>query len=236
MCAGRKEPKKANVDVGSAAKGGDTGVEQAGLTAINGKAPTMPSQRDIDSGVAIQVKEYMKALIPYVHAGLTAFLRQKDPDFKGLAEAKPFEIAADAKRASKNFRESWQMGICLVALTTTQIYEAAGNVFWFDVLGNKFGERPLADAEVTWHRMQVAAAIWSEQALVVSCEDPQHRRFIFPGYLPAAIANTSHVEAMVKSRTCRFNRLCCLGGHAIIYAWYVALADALGGRFGRQCR
>ena len=94
--AAKTEPKDANLDAGSAAKGGNTGFQQAGLTANSGerKTPTKPSQRDIDSGVAIQVKEYMKALIAYVHAGLTAFLRQKDPDFKGiLAEVKTFEIS-----------------------------------------------------------------------------------------------------------------------------------------------
>ena len=31
---------------------------------------------------------------------------------------------------------------------------------------------------------------------------------------------------MVKSKACHFKALCVLGGHAIIYAWYVALADA----------
>jgi len=230
------EPKKATLDVGSAAKGGDTGVQRAGLTANNGEAPTMPSQSDIESGMAIQVKEYMKALVPYVHAGLTAFLRLRDPNFKGLAEAKPFEITSDAKVNLKTFRESWQMENCLRALNSTQIYEAAGNVFWLDVLGDKFGEHPLMDAEVTWHRLQNAAAIWSEQAFVASSEDPQHRRFVFPGYLPAAIANTSHIEAAVKAGIYHFNKLCCLGGHAIIYAWYVALADALGGGLDRQGR
>ena len=41
--------------------------------------------------------------------------------------------------------------------------------------------------KVTWHRLQDAAAIWSEEAFVSSCGDPQHRRFIFPGYLPSAV-------------------------------------------------
>ena len=31
---------------------------------------------------------------------------------------------------------------------------------------------------------------------------------------------------MVKSKACHFQNLCVLGGHAIIYAWYMALADA----------
>jgi len=73
------------------------------------RAPTKPSQRDIDSGVAIQVKEYMKALVPYVHAGSTAFLRQNDPDFKGMLAEVKLAISPDAKTASKNFREPWQM-------------------------------------------------------------------------------------------------------------------------------
>jgi len=34
---------------------------------------------------------------------------------------------------------------------------------------------------------------------------------------------------MVKSKACHFNELCCLGGHCMIYSWYVALADALQG-------
>ena len=197
---------------------------QAGLTA---RTPTQPSQSDIDAGIAIPVKEYMKALIPYVQTRLAAFLKQKDSRFGGdLAEAPPFQISQDAKKAFKNFREPWQMSSCLNALTSTQLYEASGNVFWLDVLGSKFGEHDLADAEVTWHRLHDAAAIWSEEAFVSSCEDPHYRRFVFPGYLPAALANTSHIEAMVKSQACHFKALCVLGGHAIIYAWYVALADA----------
>ena len=54
----------------------------------------------------------------------------------------------------------------------------------WNVLGTKFGECDLTDAEVTWHRLRDAAALWSEEAFVSSCEDPQHRRFIFPAYLP----------------------------------------------------
>ena len=51
----------------------------------------------------------MKALVPYVHAGSTAFLRQNDPDFKGMLAEVKLAISPDAKTASKNFREPWQM-------------------------------------------------------------------------------------------------------------------------------
>ena len=120
------------------------------------------------------------------------------------------------------------MDRCLASLTSTQIYEASGNVFWLDVLGDKFGEWSIGDVGVTWHQLQAGASVWSEEAFVSSCEDPEYRRFVFPGYLPAAIANASHIQAMMKSKKCYFHKLCCLGGHSIIYAWYEALADAAG--------
>ena len=96
---------------GLTAKGGgaDAGSGKAGLTAQGGcarQAPTKPSQSDIDAGVAIPVKEYMKALIPYVQTQLTAFLKQKDSRPGGaLAEAPPFQISQGAQKAFKNFRE-----------------------------------------------------------------------------------------------------------------------------------
>lgn len=236
MTPKRKAPEPDELD--SAAKAHKTGdgeaasSNQAGLTATGGgacEAPTKPSQSDIDAGVAIPVRQYMEALIPYVQARLTAFLKQQKAPHCGrsLTEVPPFQISQDAKKSYKNFREPWNMNNCLVALTSTHLYEASGNVFWLDVLGTKFGEYDLTDAEVTWHRLRDAASLWSEEAFVSSCEDPQHRRFIFPGYLPAAIANTSHIEAMVKSKACHFNKLSLLGGHALIDSWYVALADAL---------
>ena len=113
--------------------GAGAGSGQAAMTA---QTPTKPSQSDIDAGIATPVKEYMKALIPYVQTQLTAFLKQKDSRFGGdLAEAPPFQISQDAKQAFKNFREPWQMSSCLNALTSTQLYEASGNVFWLVVLG-----------------------------------------------------------------------------------------------------
>lgn len=103
----------------------------------------------------------MEALIPYVQAQLTAFLKQQkgSPVAGLLTEAPPFQISEDAKKASKNFREPWQMKNCLASLSSTQLYEASGNVFWLDVLGTKFGECDLTDAEVTWHRLRDAAAL-----------------------------------------------------------------------------
>ena len=185
---------------GFTAKGSDdSGLQGAGLTAKMAR-PTKPSQEDIDAGVAMPVKEYMFALIPYVQAKLTTFLFGYHGDRGALNEIPPFQISADATKTLKNFKEHWRMDRCMASLTTTQMYEASGNVFWLDVLGNKFGEWSIGDVEVTWHQLQIGASVWSEEALVSSCEDPQYRRFIFPGYLPSVILDTSHIEAMQKAK------------------------------------
>ena len=166
-----------------------------------------------------------------MQADLTVFLKKKDAGFTGiLADSPPLEISAGAQKSLKNFREPWNMQSCLESLNSTQIYEASGNVFWLDVLGTKFGDLELHDADVTWRRLlDDGAALWSDEAFLSSCDEAQYRRFIFPGYLPAVLANPSHVESTLKSGACHFSRLCVLGGHSIIYSWYQALADALAG-------
>ena len=58
-------------------------------------------------------------------------------------------------------------------------------------------------------------------------EQPQHRRFVFPGYLPTAIANVSHINAMIAANACKFSKLPLIAGHSLIYAWFEALADGL---------
>ena len=207
-----------------APRGDDTGGPSRKTVVVR------PSQADIDAGVATSVREYMEALVPSVQEDLTAFLKQRSGFTGTLADSPPLEISAGAQKSLKNFREPWNMQSCLESLNSTQIYEASGNVFWLDVLGTKFGDLELHDADVTWRRLlEDGAALWSEEALLSSCDEAQYRRFIFPGYLPAVLANTSHVESTLKSGACHFSRLCVLGGHSIIYSWYQALADALAG-------
>ena len=199
-------------------------ASQAGVTA----RPLKPSQSDIDAGVAGTVKTYMKELIPYVQERLLALLKQKDKTFVGtLAEAPPFKISSDVRQAFKNFREPWDMRSCLSALTSTQLYEAAGTIFWLDILGTKFGDHVLTDHEVTWRQLEDGMSLWGEAAFIASCDDPRYRRFIFPGYLPVVIASLSHIESMIKAGTNHFNNLCVVAGQPIVFAWYQALADAL---------
>ena len=191
-------------------------------------APLKPSQGDIDAGVATSVKDYMKELIPFVQERLLAFLKRRDPAFATtLAEAQPFAISSDAKKTFKNFREPWDMRHCLVSLTSTQLYEASGNSFWLGMLWTKFGEHSLTDAKVTWRQLQDAMVLWGQDAFIASCDDPRYRRFIFPGYIPTAVANLSHIEGMIKAEANHFSRLCVLAGHSLVYAWCHALADAL---------
>ena len=169
-----------------------TAVAKAGVTAnpkasalvptlvVLNQAPLKPSQGTIDAGVATSVKDYMKELIPYVQERLLAIMKRRDSTFAcTLAEAKPVVISKDASKAFKNFREPWVMSNCLDSLTSTQQYEASGNIFWLDILSTQFGEHVLTDAEVTWRQLEEGMALWGEDAFISSSEDERYRRYIF---------------------------------------------------------
>ena len=168
-------------------------VAQAGVTAKQAPlkaaplkpAPVKPAPDDIAAGVATSVKDYMKELIPYVQERLLAVLKRRDSAFAStLAEALPFVIGSDVKQTFKNFREPWDMSHCLDSLTSTQLYEASGNIFWLDILGTKFGGHALPDAEVTWRQLEEGMALWSADAYISSCDDARYRRYIFQGTYP----------------------------------------------------
>ena len=57
----------------------------------------------------------------------------------------------------------------------------------------------------------------------------------FPDYLPTAMANLSHIEGMIKAGASHFNKLILLAGHALVYAWYQAMADALCANANNGC-
>ena len=113
----------------------------------------------------------MKELVPYVQDRLLALLKTSGAFEWTLAEAPPLEITGDAKKAFKNFREPWVMKNCLVGLTSTQLYEASGNIFWLDILGTQFGEHVMGDDEVTWRQLEEGMSLWGEDAFISSCDD-----------------------------------------------------------------
>ena len=165
-----------------APQAGLTANPKAGLTA-NPKAPLArplkPAQADIDAGVASSVSDYMKELVPYVQERLLALLKTTGAFEWTLAEAPPLQISSDAQKAFKNFKEPWNMQNCLAALTSTQLYEASGNIFWLDILGTRFGEHVLSDAEVTWRQLEEGMSLWGEDAFISSCDDVRYRRYMF---------------------------------------------------------
>ena len=127
----------------------------------------------------------------------------------------------------KNFRERWNMANCLHALSTTQLYEAAGNVFWLDRLETQFGSDTIPEPEVTWAQLDEGAALWTDAAFVSSNENEQYRRYIFPQHCLALTASTSHVQSRADQGQCCFHRLCLGAGHGPLFSFYEALLNAL---------
>ena len=177
---------------GSSAKGSQDGdiaalagmtaevSQQAGMTAVTATArPTRPTTQDIASTKARSVHAYMREVLPYTQERLLAALRSKGLCKSGtLADQEPLEISEDISRKMNNFRERWNMTNCLHALSTTQLYEASGNVFWLDPSETKFGCHTIPEPEITWAQLDEGAALWTDAAFVSSSENEQYRRYI----------------------------------------------------------
>ncbi len=114
------------------------------------------------------------------------------------------------------------MANCNKSLRTTQLYEAAGNVFWLDALSTEYSSEAIPNPQVTWEKLFQAQRLWTEGVFERSSEQEQFRRFAFPSYFLTAIPT-----AGVLQNAAAFRNLPLFAGHAILWSWYLALDDAM---------
>ena len=112
---------------------------------------------------------------------------------------------------------------CFNALSTTQLYEASGNVFWLDTFATSFAEEAVPDPQCTWEKLLQAELLWSSEVLESSSPTQQHRRFHFPTYFVSAVPTLGAVHPEAKS----FRILPLFAGHAILWSWFLALHRAM---------
>ena len=112
---------------------------------------------------------------------------------------------------------------CVKALSTTQLYEASGNVFWLDTFATSFAEEAVPDPQCTWEKLLQAELLWSSEVLESSSPTEQHRRFHFPTYFVSAVPTLGAVHPEAKS----FRNLPLFAGHAILWSWFLALHRAM---------
>ena len=199
-----------------------------------------PSDEEISKGSGASVEQWMAEVIPCVHHHLLLHLigidEQEDlanPLQKPLHEHAPLAIVADTTATVKNFKEPWNSKNCVDALTTTDLYEASGSIFWLDTLEWQWlsasTERVAHNvSHVNWAQLRTAKSNWSEATFVNSAVDNERmRRWTFPGVYPTMVAGVAEARRGATSGRVCFAGLPLLAGHAMVWAWYWEMLEAL---------
>ena len=121
----------------------------------------------------------------------------------------------------QSYKHPWNQTSARAAATATGFYEAGGNAGWIseDVAEGGVGHDSFAFEDPGWSFVRDFASI----AFLPSHVEGKRARVIFPTsfdtYVPS-VEDLSGNEAAPK-------RLRLLGGHAVLYAWYLAMWEAL---------
>ena len=114
---------------------------------------------------------------------------------------------------------------CVKALASTGLYEGAMPIWQFDPALTEYDSQETLFNE-PWHAFAASLSLWSDENLAASSAKEEHRRFIFPGFLPTAVRSLDMVrETGLKKGF--FSSLPLLGGHIILYSLYAAIDEAL---------
>ena len=160
-----------------------------------------PSDDELQSGATMFVQERMADVMPYVQQRLASHLTYIAD--KPLSEHAPLEISNDINAAVWNFKEVWNMNRCMQSLSTTDMYEASGNIFWLNngAVWDHAASTHAKVVSVSWSQIKAAKQNWSEAAFVESsvCK-PHFRRFDFPGSYPNAIQCVPEVQKSLTAK------------------------------------
>jgi len=157
----------------------------------------------------------MKKAIPWVDCHLPQFLAQENVILAAtpVASHAPLEIGGGEDIGS--YKEVWNHENCKSSMALNGVYEAGGNVCWFDpeIL---VSELPTEDPPLQWLREYAALAFRPE-----TIRGSRRPRIRFP------IAMEGYVYSADVPRDRYPSNLKPLAGHAVIYAWYYACWTAL---------
>ena len=99
-------------------------------------------------------------------------------------------------------QETWNMDRCHMAMKTTGKYEAAGSLWWVQLVGTavKFQNSVVFEAEADRAAVDAASVLWDDAAFKASDLTEHRRRFNFPGILPTACTGFPDVSQQLPGR------------------------------------
>ena len=204
---------------------------------VDAEAPPLPpvlSPGDFLSYTATQRQDFFHRLVPSVLHRMTEQLAKPRGsggiDLKVPLHEVPPPRVEDNKAGNSvtTFREPWNAANAEFSVATTQWYEAAGLVYWFDAM-NRSWEGQDVCWEVSMSQYQAALGAWTKEVFTSSNKDPSLRRYIFEGTFPTAVSTLAELQQAKagENKDVSFKDLPLLAGHGLILGFYGACDEAL---------
>ena len=207
-----------------------TGEGIVAAASREGAAPAVP---DLDTTEGADVLKNLKVLVPYVLYHVKEILKRPEfaQQFSDLLPHlhPPLPIQEEGPQETlRSFKPPWTTELAKVALITTGMFEASGNLLWCcpypPVSGNAAiiaGEPP------SWKDLEDIVS----QHFTVEAAQPCHPAATQGGQVIRLTFPTSvavHVDKTEETQRGAFNgELRVVTGHAYLAAWYVAMFRAI---------
>ena len=180
----------------------------------------MPELPDCDSD-NVDTRKVMQGVIPYVSSHMCLYLFKHTmsstlSDETPLHERPPLKIGNAGKKSMSSYKPAWDHAQCAVSLAESGIYEAAGNIAWFnpEIAGQN---TILPSEDVSWAWLSSYSDVGFQPFVPEGEEKKARIKFAFtlsgnstelaPGKYPA--------DVML------------LGAHGHVWAWYLAVLQAM---------
>jgi hypothetical protein len=125
-------------------------------------------------------EEYLAMLVRSVDDRLVQLLR-REPAVGGVSlqgalyQQAPLTIDGDGRLQTT--KEHWRWDNCRMSLTSKQIYEAPGTLFWLSKAPPSWGGELLPAATMRYQMMGGGRLVWSDEKFMRSSDDPLKRRY-----------------------------------------------------------
>jgi len=146
-----------------------------------------------------------------------------------LMRHQPLEIRAAAGEADMvSYKAPWKLQNAKLALGGTGLYEASGSLFWLNPFPSDAQSSKCAGDTPSWKSIHSAADAFRPddiKAFEMGSEGPKgQKRILFPGVMAV------HAPTLDGFLADAFpGNMQVVTGHVLIYAWYLAMFDALEG-------
>ncbi len=182
--------------------------------------PVLPPEDALDEGAWSVMRQVVPWCIEALRTKAFPVMGVKAVDPR---EQRPVDISANkdpgAATAWANYREPWSADRCKIARDTTGYYQAAANVAWLNpsLMGLHF---PVQEPPLRFV-LDIADRCFGQGAVFPGggCVPP---RLIFPFVMEAYVKDVKHLSAPTFKQSLNL-----VGGHAVLWAWWLALFRAL---------